>query len=470
MTEDSTYDVVVIGMGAAAQSAAIGYSEAAAAQGRTGRVAVVERAPKEERGGATRYTSSWFRITEDRRLDPEFVPMMERVSGGRADLDYCRTLASKVNESLRFLDEHGVEVIYFMQPLPNRNTGGGLGMPAGGGISIVEGLAAVLEQTEGVEIMYETSATRLSQTDDGRVDGVFVTGPGGAERRLGAGSVVIACGGFEGSPELLNHYVGNRAGDMPVIAPGLRHNRGDGLQMAVAAGAATAGQFDMFHGEPIDPRSSKPDAVVYPYPYGIIVNGRAQRFFDEGQNSFDSTFERLGYEIWHDQDQTAFFIGDQTSLAVRAFNDVNLTDQEPVTAGTLRELAEQLGLDAEAFEQTVAEYNAAIAPGEFDPYVFDGKHTEGIEPPKSNWAFPIDSPPYIAYPLTCAVTFTFGGVRTDSSARVVRPDGTPIPGLYAAGEVTGLYYNEYPAGTSVLRSVTFGRIAGAHAAGDGGDS
>jgi len=453
MTEDA-YDLVVIGMGAAGQSAAIAYAEAAPGA----RIAVLERAPKEERGGATRYTSSWFRITEDRQLDPEFLGMMERVSGGQADLDYCRTLVDGVNASLRFLDDHGVEVIYFEQPLPNRNTGGGLGMPAGGGIAIVEGLAAVLERTGGVEILYETAAERLRVTD-GCVDGVVAGG-----RTLGARAVVIASGGFEGSPELRAEHIGEAARDMPLIAPGVGYNRGEGLRMAVEAGADTAGQFDYFHGEPADPRSSKPDAVVYPYPYGIIVNGRAERFFDEGQNSFDSTFEQLGYEIWRNQGQTAFFIGDQTSRSVNAFDDVNLSDQDPVTAETLAGLAGQLGLDPAALERTVADYNAAIAPGEFDPYSFDGKRTEGIEPPKSNWAFPLDSPPFIAWPLTCAITFTFGGIRTDTSARVVTAAGTPIPGLYAAGEVTGLYYNEYPAGTSVLRALTFGRIAGRHAA------
>jgi tricarballylate dehydrogenase len=337
-------------------------------------------------------------------------------------------------------------------------------MPAGGGISIVEGLAAVLERTEGVDVLYETEAVRLSLSEEGRLDGVLVRGRDGLLRKLGADAVVIASGGFEGNKELLTQYVGERACDMPVIAPGPRNNRGEGLRMALDVGADTAGQFDMFHGEPVDPRTDKPDAVVYPYPYGIVVNGKAERFFDEGQNSFDSTFERLGYEIWRHQEQTAFFVGDQTSLSVNGFREVNLTDKEPIIADTLRGLAEQLGLDPGALERTVAEYNAAIAPGEFDPYAFDGKRTEGLEPPKSNWAFPLDSPPFIAYPLTCAITFTFGGVRTDSSARVVTAAGTPIPGLYAAGEVTGLYYHEYPAGTSVLRGITFGRIAGAHAA------
>jgi tricarballylate dehydrogenase len=458
------YDLVVVGCGAAGLSAAVSYSAAARKQGRAARIAVLECASREERGGATRWTSSWFRITADRRLDPAFIGTMERVSNGLADLDYCRTLESEVTATLSFLEENGVELIYFQQPFPNRNTGGGLGMPARGGVGLVDGLAAVVDRTPGAEILYATEAVRLSASDDGRVDGVIVRGRDGLLRKLAARAVVIAAGGFEGNAEMLTRYLGERACDLPLIAPTIRNNRGDGLRMAMELGADTAGQFDMFHGEPVDVRSKKPDAVVYAFPYGIVVNQHAQRFFDEGKDSFDSTFEEIAFEIWRNQGQKAFFIGDQTTLGIEHVDKIILTDQPPITAATLAELAARLGLDPAALERTVAAYNAAIDPGTFNPHIRDGRSARGIHPPKSNWAFPLESPPFIAYPLTCAITFTFGGIRTDTMARVVTPAGVPIPGLYAAGEVTGLYYHHYPAGTSVLRSATFGRIAGAHAA------
>lgn len=458
------HDLVVIGCGAAGLSAAVSYAATARRQGRTFRIAVLERASREERGGATRWTSSWFRITADRRLDPEFIGLMERASNGLADLAYCRTLESEVTATLSFLEENGVELIYFQQPFPNRNTGGGLGMPAHGGVGIVDGLAAQVDRTPGSEILYATEAVRLAASEDGCVEGVIVRGRDGLLRKLSARAVVIAAGGFEGNAEMLTRYLGERACDLPVIAPTIRNNRGDGLRMAMELGADTAGQFDMFHGEPIDVRSKKPDAVVYAFPYGIVVNRHAQRFFDEGKDSFDSTFEEFAFEIWRNQQQKAFFIGDQTTLAIENVDKIILTDQPPVTASTMAELAARLGLDAAALEHTVADYNAAIGPGTFNPHIRDGRSARGIHPPKSNWAFPLVSPPFIAYPLTCAITFTFGGIRTDTCARVVTPSGVPIPGLYAAGEVTGLYYHHYPAGTSVIRSATFGRIAGAQAA------
>ena len=461
---ENQYDLVVIGCGAAGLSAAVSYAAAAKAQGREARVAVLERANREGRGGATRWTSSWFRITEDRQLDPAFIALMDEVSGGRADLEYCRTLAREVHDSLDFLEANGVELVYFKQPFPNRNTGSGLGMPARGGVGIVDGLAAVVDGTEGSEILYETEALSLRVSGEGRVDGVEVRGKDGKSRMLNAGAVVIACGGFEGSKEILKQYLGETGADLPVIAPTLVNNRGDGLRMVTEIGGDTAGQFDMFHGEPVDVRSNKPDAVLYAFPYGIVVNRHAKRFFDEGKDSFDSTFEEIAFEIWKNQEQKAFFIGDQTTLGIEHVDNIILTDQPPVSADTLSELATLLGLDPGALEKTVAEFNAAIAPGEFNAHVRDGKAAPGLTPPKSNWAFPIETPPYIGYPLTCAITFTFGGIRTDHAAHVVTTNGNLIPCLYAAGEVTGLYYNQYPAGTSVLRAVTFGRIAGANAA------
>src|SRR5581483_3042846 len=261
------HDLAAIGMGAAGLSAAVAFSDARP----DGRAAVLERAPESERGGATRYTGSWFRVGEDRTLDPRFPELMERFSGGLADLEYCRALEAEVPASIAFLEEHGVPYTYFAQGLPNRNTGGGLEMPVGGGAAIVSGLAGVLESREGVELLYETEALRLTVSEDGRVDGVLARGRDGLLRKLAARAVVIASGGFEGNPEMLTQYLGERASELPVIAPGPRNNRGEGIRMAMEVGADTAGRFDLFHGEPVDPRTSKPDAVVYPYTYGILV-------------------------------------------------------------------------------------------------------------------------------------------------------------------------------------------------------
>jgi tricarballylate dehydrogenase len=454
------HDLVVIGCGAAGLAAAVAYADLA---GRGARIAVLERATRAGRGGATRWTSSWFRITADRRLDPAFIETMARVSGGRADPEYCRVYAHEVPATFDFLDRHGVPWVYFDQPFANRNTGGGLGMPVPGGVAIVDTLAKVIDGLPHAAIHYGTEAIALSTDGNGRVHGVQVRDATGT-RQLSARAVVIACGGFEGAPDLLRQHLGPRGAELPLIAPTLANNRGDGIRLTQPLGADVAGQFDMFHGEPVDRRSSKPDAVVYAYPFGILVNRAAQRFFDEGADSFDATFEQLGYEIWARQNQEAYFIAEKAILDWPNVANIILTDLPPLEAATIAELAEKLGLSPAALTATVHAYNAAIGPGETDRTIRDGKAARGIVPPKSNWATPIRNGPFIGYPLTCAITFTFGGVRSDARARVLRRDGTPIAGLYAAGEVTGLYYREYPAGTSVLRALTFGRIAAREAA------
>ncbi len=456
------YDLVVVGCGAAGLSAAVSHIHKARELGRKPRVAVLESAPKEERGGATRWTTARFRAREDYSLDPFFVGRMQEVSKGLADIEYCRVLESEVPTTLRFLEEHGVALLHYGPPVA-------MGVehevtPNGGGHAIVDALSAWLENSGSAEIIYQTEALRLSVAEDGRVVGVVARGADGLVRTVRGGAVVLACGGFEGSKEMLTRYAGANACDLPLLAPGLKYNQGAGLRMAAEIGAAMAGQYDMLHTELVDRRTDRADAVIYAHPYGIVVNGDGRRFWDEGQGTFEETFELISFEVWRNQKQTAFFIADQT---IKAFPGVMVlfdTDKPPIEAGSIAELAGLLGLEPDRLAATVKEYNAAVGPGTFDPNIRDGKSTSGLSPDKTNWAYRLENPPFFAYPLTAAVCFTYGGMRTDTKGRVVSGTGVPIPGLYAAGEITGLFYHEYPAGTSVLRSLTFGRLAGAHAA------
>jgi tricarballylate dehydrogenase len=272
--------------------------------------------------------------------------------------------------------------------------------------------------------------------------------------------VLLACGGFEGNAEMLTQYVGPTAVDLVPIAPGIKFNTGDGIRMAQEMGAGTAGQFDMIHAEGVDSRSSKADAVVWSYMFGIVVNQAGQRFFDEGANVLDRTFELLGNEIWRNQNQQAFLIADRKYLDVPGVEFLNVTDLPPIQADTIEELAKLLSVDADGLAATIAEYNDATQDGVFDPSILDGLATQGIAPPKSNWAQRIDEGPFVAYPLTGAVTFTFGGLRVNADGHVLTQAGRVIPHLFAAGEITGLYYHEYACATSVLRSLTFGRRVG----------
>ncbi|GAA1986917.1 FAD-binding protein [Kitasatospora viridis] len=466
---NAPYDLIVIGFGAAGLSAALSYAEATADRETPARIAVLERAGEAERGGATRWTGAFLRIDRNKELDTDWAEHVSRVSGGLADIEYCRTVERETRATLEFVEKHGVEIAFEPFPLPHRFAAGRPSMadpasPRGGGASIVEHLGAALENDPRVDIRYRTEALRLTTAEDGTVDGVLVRGADGRTQRLSGRAVVLACGGFEGNPEMLTRYIGAKACDLPLIAPGIANNRGDALRMALELGADTAGQFDGIHAEPVDTRTAKADSVLYGFATGIFVNRRTERFFDEGRDTWDNTFEHVGYEIWKNQDQEAYWIADAKTLAIPGFLTSLLSDVPPEQADTLEGLAGRLGIDAEGLEKTVAEFNAAVGPGEFDPTRLDGKATVGIEPQKSNWAVPLDTAPFIGVPLTSAICFTYGGIRTDLSGRVVSPAGTAIPGLYAAGEATGLFYHAYPPATSVLRSLIFGRLAAQHAA------
>jgi tricarballylate dehydrogenase len=134
-----------------------------------------------------------------------------------------------------------------------------------------------------------------------------------------------------------------------------------------------------------------------------------------------------------------------------------------VTANTIEDLARRMGdVDPGGFIATVEEFNQAVEMSvPFNPNVLDGRRSLGIDPPKSNWANTIETPPFTAYAVTCGITFTFGGLRIDTSAHVLDVGGSPIFGLFGSGELTaGIFYFNYPGGSGLTSGSVFGRITG----------
>jgi len=200
------------------------------------------------------------------------------------------------------------------------------------------------------------------------------------------------------------------------------------------------------------------------YPLGIIVNAHGERFVDEGADFRNFTYAKYGREILKQPHRAAFQIFD-AKVTHLLRDEYRIAPATKASAETIGELADKLGVDRPGLERTVAALNAAVQPGPFGPSRLDGKRTEGIEPPKSNWALPLDTPPYVAYAVTCGITFTFGGLRIDREARVLDRRGRPIAGLYAAGElVGGLFWGNYAGGSGLMAGSVFGRIAGRNAA------
>jgi len=291
--------------------------------------------------------------------------------------------------------------------------------------------------------MWETEAVKLITTEQGEMRGVKVRKNDGRLHDVLGKNVMLACGGFEGNQEMMTKYMGKRVTDLPLIAPGLVYNRGAGLNMALEVGAGTAGDFNGMHCELVDTRAGKPDAVIWGHGYGIVVNSDCKRFYDEGQRHLFATFEVIALETWRDHNQKSYFVTDRTIMdRFRPGWVYDTTDKEPEQADTIPELAKKLGLDPEELDKTVKEFNAACNDKPFELLSLDGKATTGLKPNKTNWANPINTPPFYGYPLTANLTFTYGGLKTDTKAQVLSPNNVPIPGLYAAGELTGLFYHE----------------------------
>ena len=193
------------------------------------------------------------------------------------------------------------------------------------------------------------------------------------------------------------------------------------------------------------------------------MNVDGKRFVDEGADFRNYTYAKYGKQILFQPERAAFQLFDQKTLHLLR-DEYRIPQVTKGEADTIEGLADQLGIDPEGLAQTVAEYNAACQPGDYNPTVLDGVHTENVEPPKTNWALPLDSPPYEGYAVTCGITFTFGGLRINRRAQVMDTTDNPIPGLYAAGEIVGgLFYHNYAGGAGLMQGSVFGKIAGSSA-------
>ena len=339
---------------------------------------------------------------------------------------------------------------------------------AGKGLSDQQFEAA---QRAGVDIRYATQGIQLLQDDKGRVNGLRVQGPDGFED-IYAHSVVLAAGGFEANAEMRCRYLG--PGWELVKVRGIPYNTGDGIRMALDVGAQAHGHWSSCHAVAWDMNAPDfGDRTItelfqkHSYPFGLIVNLNGERFLDEGADFRNYTYVTYGRALLTQPQGLAFQIfDDKVKHLLR--DEYHIPQVTMAQADTIEELAARLDIDPEGLARTVREFNAAVQQDvPYNPTVKDGRSTVGIEPPKTNWAQTIDTPPYLGYAVTCGITFTFGGVKIDTRGQVVTNGQEPIPGLYAAGEmVGGLFYYNYPGGSGLSAGMVFGRLAGASAGRD----
>ncbi len=485
-------DVAIVGAGNAALCAALAAAEKGAD------VVVLEAAPEAERGGNSAYTAGAMRIIYDgvadlKKLIPDlsddnikntdfgrygfddYFDDLARVTQYRADPDLSETLIRRSFETLQWMRGHGVR----FQPSYGRQAfkvgerfkfWGGLAVEAwGGGPGLVQSLFDGAGKA-GVRVVYEARARELT-LNSGRVAGVRASLRGGETLDVVAGAVVLASGGFEANAEMRSRYLGP-GWDLAKVR-GTRHNMGDGIRMALEAGAEPYGNWSGCHAVGWDMNApGYGDLAVgdgfqkHSYPFGIMVNAQGLRFLDEGADFRNYTYAKYGREILAQPGQFAWQIFD-AKVTHLLRDEYRIREVTRVAAESISELAAKLeGVDAGALEKTVSAFNAAVKTEvPFDPNVKDGRGTSGLEVAKSNWANALDTPPFDGYGVTCGITFTFGGLHIDGEGRVLDVAADPIPGLYAAGElVGGLFYFNYPGGTGLTSGAVFGRLAGSGAA------
>ena len=484
-------EVLVVGAGNAAMCAALAARDAGAA------VLVLERAPESERGGNTAFTAGAMRTVYDgvddlQGLMPDlsaeeiattdfgvyradqFYTDMERVTEYRADPDLVEVMVSRSLETLKWMAGRGVRFtpIYGRQAYKIdgrfRFWGGLTVEVVGGGLGLVESEHKIAAKN-GVGILYNSRAVTLLSDDDG-IHGVVAV-VNGVTTEIQARTVVLACGGFQSNVEWRTRYLGP-GWDLAKVR-GTRFNTGEGHRMALEAGASPAGNWSGCHAVGWDRNAPEyGDLAVgdgfqkHSYPFGIMVNADGRRFVDEGADFRNYTYAKYGRRILEQPGQFAWQVFDQKVVHLLR-DEYRIRQVTRTQAATLPELARQLdGVNPDAFLAEVAAFNAAVdVTVPFDPNVKDGRCAVGLIVPKSNWANPLTDGPFLAFQVTCGVTFTFGGIRITPQAEVVSAEGTVMPGLFACGEIIGgLFYHNYPGGTGLTAGSVFGRIAGTNAA------
>ncbi|MCW0206257.1 MAG: FAD-dependent tricarballylate dehydrogenase TcuA [Achromobacter sp.] len=483
------FDVAVIGGGNAALCAALSAQEAGA------RVIVIERAPKDNRGGSSAFTGGAFRIaykgnddlktlipdlSEDELANSDFGSYTEdqfyneavAMSGYRADADVLDTVVTQSFPTMMWMRSHGVRFmpIYGRQSFKvdgkNKFWGGLTVEVSGGGLGLMQALYDRAEKL-GLDLRYGARACGLEREGDAWT---VALEENGATRKLRARAVVLATGGFHANVRWRAQYLGPNW-DLAKVR-GSRYNTGDGIDMAVGAGAIAHGNWTGCHAVFYDlnaPAFGDIDLLNQQKNYfnlGIVVNADGRRFVDEGLDFRNYTYSGMGARVLAQPGAVAWQVFDAKTAGLLP-DEYRVKHATRLQADTLEELAAQMeGINPRGFLQTVREFNDSIDQSvPFNPAVKDGRATSGLAVPKSNWAHPLDTGPFVAYAVTCGITCTYAGVKVNPNGQVLDGDDHPLPGLYAAGEmVGGLYYVKYAGGIGLTAGSVLGRISGAHAA------
>ncbi len=452
------FDVAVVGGGNAALCAAITAAEAGAT------VVMLESAPPVYRGGNSRHTRNFrcmhagpLSVLTGSYAEDEYFDDLMLVTKGETDEHLARLVIRSSEECLPWMEARGVR----FQP----SLSGTLSLSRtnafflGGGKALVNAYYNTATDL-GVCVAYEAEVIHVHR--DGPAVTHLEARIGGQPATIKARAFVLASGGFQADLDWLARAWGPAAKNF--LIRGTPYNKGVVLRDMLDQGADSVGDPTQCHAVAIDGRAPQFDGGIVTrldcVPFSVVVNRDGERFYDEGEDVWPKRYAIWGRLVAAQPDQVGYSVID--SKAIDLFMPSVFP---PVKADSVAELGVKLGIDGAALDRTVSAFNAACQPGEFHPTTLDGLRTHGLNVPKTNWARPIDTPPFYGYQLRPGVTFTYLGLKVTDGAQVQAAGGL-LDNVWAAGEIMAgsILGQGYLAGFGMTIGTVFGRIAGREAA------
>ncbi len=460
MKPDKKYDMVVVGGGNAALNAAMSAKESAPSR----KILMIERAPRDFRGGNSKYTRS-IRYVHDHDnfssgpyTKEEYIQDVMKINKGESNPDILNLVVDGSQKMPAWMMKHKIVLKHAVKGAFHYNTANAFIL--GGGKQLLNTYYDVVERL-GVQIVYETMVNDITRAANGTLN--MNVESNGNSFNIEADSLIVASGGFEANMDYLKEAYGDRANN--IVVRGAKYNTGIPLKALYRMGASSIGRPDQAHWTAVDARAPKFDGGFVTridlIPLGIVVNKFAKRFYDEGEDLWTKRYVLWGHLARDQPDQIVYVIIDSKMMG-----ETLVPMYEGIKADTIEELAKKVSLDPSALRSTVEEFNSHVTEEvKYDLSKLDGKRTNGLSPDKSNWARKLDKPPFYVWPMLPGITFTFQSVRINTQTQVLDQNNKPIENVYGAGELTSgnIYGRGYVGGTGLVIGTVTGITAGKEA-------